>query len=228
MGNPEWGVDVTWQGHSCFTLKDSVGRTVVMDPFDATVGYGQLRLRADALLITHNHFDHNYKRAVVSRSRNIDLMESSGTVTVADMPVTGIPSDHDKAHGNIHGRNRIFVFFMGGVSCATLGDLGQEKLTEEQRRALGSVDVLFIPVGGVTTIDAIHAKALVDELKPIAVFPMHYGDARFYHLDPVEKFLSLFPDDQVKRLKESTVRIKKPSSTSKPIVYTLTPTEKNY
>src|SRR5436190_14385877 len=51
-GNPEWGLQITWHGHSCFTLKDSVGRTLAIDPFDDTVGYGHLSLEADALLIT--------------------------------------------------------------------------------------------------------------------------------------------------------------------------------
>ena len=31
MGNPKWGLDVTWHGHSCFTLKDSVDRTIVIE-----------------------------------------------------------------------------------------------------------------------------------------------------------------------------------------------------
>jgi len=78
MGNPKWGLEVTWHGHSCFTLEDSVGRTLVIDPFDETVGYGRIKLLADALLITHHHFDHDNRRAVKPRLKDLDVVDSTG------------------------------------------------------------------------------------------------------------------------------------------------------
>src|SRR3954464_352908 len=74
VGNPKWGLEVTWHGQSCFTLRDSVERTVVIDPFDDTVGYGRINLFADALLITHNHFDHNFRHAVKPRLKDLDIV----------------------------------------------------------------------------------------------------------------------------------------------------------
>ena len=53
----------------------------------------------------------------------------------------------------------------------------------------------MIPVGGYFTIDAKQAKAIVDELKPECVIPMHYrGDNFGYEvLAPVDDFLELCP-----------------------------------
>lgn len=228
-GNPDWGVQVTWHGHSCFSLKDSIGRTIVIDPFDDTVGYDPLQLKADAVFITHDHFDHNFKKAVRPHFQNLDLVNSTGTISVAaDLLVTGQPLFHDNDSGKIHGINRAYTFFMGGLLCAHVGDLGEFPLSEEKIKLLGPVDVLFIPVGGMTTINGAQAKLIVDQIKPKVIFPMHYGDIRFFKLEPLDNFIKLFPPEQVKRLDQSSIRIQKSELGKDPAVYVLTATEKNY
>ena len=54
----------------------------------------------------------------------------------------------------------------------------------------------MIPVGGYYTIDARQAKALVDELKPRVVIPMHYRSEHFGYdvIAPLEDFLTLCGD----------------------------------
>lgn len=228
-GSSDFGVDVTWHGHSCFSIRDSLGRTLVIDPFDDTVGYGRLDLRADALLITHNHFDHNFRRAVKVRLATLDAAEKPGLTRVASgIDVLGVESEHDDDKGAINGHNLIFVFSMGGLRIAHMGDIGQAALTLEQKKAIGRVDILFIPVGGFVTVDAVQAKGIVDELKPGAVFPMHSGDIRFYRLAPVSHFTALFPKTSVRELADSNVRIRRSDLASSPVVYILKPTTRNY
>jgi L-ascorbate metabolism protein UlaG (beta-lactamase superfamily) len=228
VGNPKWGLDITWHGQSCFTFKDSVERTVVIDPFEDTVGYGRLKLYADALLISHDHFDHDNRAAVRPRATQVDVMESTGTITVAaGLQVTGLPSVHDKANGEIHGPNRIYLFVMGGLRCVHLGDIASPTLTDYDKKMIGKVDVLLLPVGGVTTIAAEEAKQVVDELKPAVVIPMHYGNIRFYPLDPVDHFLKLFPKGQVRYNDGAHLRIRESDLTDGPVVYILNPTSKN-
>jgi L-ascorbate metabolism protein UlaG (beta-lactamase superfamily) len=227
-GDPEWGLQITWHGQSCFTLKDSVGRTVVIDPFDDTVGYGRLALDADALLITHEHFDHNEKRAVRPLGKDLDLVVSTPTQVVAgSVIVTGILSDHDNDGGEINGKNRMYLFQMGGLRIAHLGDLGQDSLTQIQKSFLGQVDVLFVPVGGVVTIDAAQAKKVVEALNPRFIFPMHYGNIRFYHLNEVDDFLKLFPEANIVKSRGSSVRVKMGATGPTPRVYVLNPTPHN-
>jgi L-ascorbate metabolism protein UlaG (beta-lactamase superfamily) len=221
-GSAKWGVDITWHGHSCFTLRDSLGRTIVIDPFDETVGYGRLSLKADAVLVTHHHFDHDYLNAVRARLRSLDFLESTGTVSVAvGVNVTGIASSHDNENGAVHGPNVIYKFTLGGLTIVHLGDLGQDVLTSDQLTRIGAVDVLMVPVGGVTSLDAAQAKRVVEQLHPAVIFPMHYGDIRFYRLAPVTAFLSLFDENQRRALDDSTVRIRQSELTKTPVVYTL-------
>ena len=53
-----------WLGHSCFRITLNDGRVIVTDPYDDTVGYPPLKVRADIVLSSHGHFDHNYFAAV--------------------------------------------------------------------------------------------------------------------------------------------------------------------
>jgi L-ascorbate metabolism protein UlaG (beta-lactamase superfamily) len=78
---------------------------------------------------------------------------------------------------------------LDGLRFAHLGDFGQPALRPEQREAIGAVDVLLMPVGGGPTIGGADAAALVRELAPRLVVPMHYRTAALNFLDPPDAFL---------------------------------------
>jgi L-ascorbate metabolism protein UlaG (beta-lactamase superfamily) len=76
-----------------------------------------------------------------------------------------------------------------GVSLCHLGDLGHV-LTSEQAEQLDNVDVLLLPIGGVSTINAPMAAEVVRQLEPNVVVPMHYKtEALKRELAPAERFL---------------------------------------
>ena len=61
-----------------------------------------------------------------------------------------------------------------------------------QLSAIGSVDVVLVPVGGVYTIDGYQATRVVDQLRPrLVVVPMHYRTdvLTIKQLEPVDAFL---------------------------------------
>lgn len=72
---------------------------------------------------------------------------------------------------------------------AHLGDLGQRALRDEQAQALGTVDVLFVPVGGGPTIGAEQATEVAARLGARVVVPMHYRTERIDFLEPVDPFV---------------------------------------
>jgi L-ascorbate metabolism protein UlaG (beta-lactamase superfamily) len=110
--------------------------------------------------------------------------------------VIGIASEHDPNAGTQRGPNTIYVFELDGVRVSHFGDFGQSALRPEQRAALGSVDLLFLPVGGGPTIDAEQAAAIAAQLSPRWVVPMHYRTPRVGFLEPVDGFLELMDDVQ--------------------------------
>ncbi len=181
-------MDIYWYGQACFKIKGK-SSTVVVDPFDpATIG---LKLpkdvqTADLVLKTHDHPDHNHFALINPEAVQI---AGPGAYEVKGTAVTGVTTYHDTQKGAERGKNTVYNIEMDGVNIVHLGDLGHT-LTEEQIDAIGSTDVLLIPVGGVFTIDAKDASRVVNQLEPRIVIPMHYKiEGLSVELEPLENFL---------------------------------------
>lgn len=184
---------IIWHGHSCFEVRDSV--TVVMDPHDGkSIGIKAPLLKADIVLVTHDHFDHNCVRIVRGEP---SVMKEPGEKVLRGVKVTGIPTFHDQDGGAKRGRNIIYRFEIDGVRFCHCGDLGH-MLTDEQARAIGPVDILFIPVGGVFTIDGKEARNLVSKLRPRIAVPMHFRCGGLsISIQNIEPFLEGLPEEAV-------------------------------
>jgi L-ascorbate metabolism protein UlaG (beta-lactamase superfamily) len=117
------------------------------------------------------------------------MLAKAGTHESPLGEVVGIASEHDAVAGTQRGPNTIFRFSLDGTTVAHFGDFGQLTLRPEQREALGDVDVLLLPVGGGPTIAPDAAAALVRELRPTLVVPMHYRTPAIGFLDPPDAFL---------------------------------------
>lgn len=163
---------VRWHGHSCFEVStDQV--TVVTDPHDGkSIGIRRPKVRADVVLVSHDHFDHSAVK-VVDKGGSTTVVREPGDQEVGGVSIRGVPTYHDSSEGVSRGGNIAFVFKVGGVTFCHLGDLGHLP-TEGQLEAIGPVDVLFVPVGGVFTIDAAAAWRVVGMLSPEITVPMHY------------------------------------------------------
>ena len=179
-GNPVVG-KLTWLGQSCFVLETATGTRLVMDPIPKGIGYDlPAGLKADVVTVSHEHPDHNNTALLVNKPRVLRGLTSDKKgwakidVKVKDVAIRSVGVYHDDAMGADRGLNTVFLFEVGGLRIAHLGDLGHV-LTDEQLSAIGAVDVLLVPVGGVYTIDGVQATRVVDQLRPrLVVLPMHY------------------------------------------------------
>ena len=160
---------IRYLGHSCFMLTESTGTTIVTDPYGA-IGYKMPSVKADAVTVSHGHYDHNNVGAVKGSPV---IFDEEGTYEIGGVDVTAIKSYHDDENGERRGDNLIFKFRMDGLEICHLGDLGEE-CSSALIEMLLPVHVLLIPVGGNYTIDAEQAKEYVDRIMPAIVIPMHY------------------------------------------------------
>ena len=162
-----------WLGHSCFQLTLDNGGVLVTDPYDDSVGYPPLRVRADAVLTSHGHHDHNYLDAVEG---DPIVISEPGVHEACGARVTGVPSCHDDAGGAKRGKNLLHIIEADGLRIAHLGDLGHLPDTDEQREALSGLDVMLIPIGGFFTIDTPTAVKIIETYRPRCAVAMHFAN----------------------------------------------------
>jgi L-ascorbate metabolism protein UlaG (beta-lactamase superfamily) len=178
-------MEITWLGYSCFRLKGKQ-TTIVTDPFPPDLGYSLGKLTADIVTISHQHPGHSYIEGVGGEPK---VLTGPGEYEISGIITLGLQTYHDTEQGTLRGKNIIFVFEIDDVVVCHLGDLGHT-LTTEQIAKIDSADVLLVPVGGVSTIDATHAAEIVRRLEPKIVIPMHYKTLVLKReLAPVDRFL---------------------------------------
>jgi L-ascorbate metabolism protein UlaG (beta-lactamase superfamily) len=196
-------MQVEWYGQSAFRLGGD-DATVFIDPFGdgsalASRGiefhYPPIEgVEADLLLVTHEHFDHNAVDAVGGSPAV--LRSTAGRLESPLGEVVAVASEHDPEAGTARGPNTIFRFELDGVTVCHFGDFGQSALREEQAVAIGSVDLLLVPVGAGPTIGPEQAADIASRLEARWIVPMHYRTPRVNFLDPVDPFLDRIPDVQ--------------------------------
>jgi L-ascorbate metabolism protein UlaG (beta-lactamase superfamily) len=161
-------MEITWFGQAAFKLKTKTA-TIIIDPFDPSIGLAWPQQEADLLLMSHDHNDHHYAKGVVAGF----TIDGPGEYEVRDVSVTGTRLYHDATKGSERGVITAYTLIVEGLTICHLSDLGHE-LTSEQAEDLANPDILMIPVGGHYTIDGAIAAKVVSQLEPRMVIPMHY------------------------------------------------------
>jgi len=178
-------MDISWLGHSCFKIKGSHA-TVITDPYPPSLGYSLGKPTARIVTVSHQHSGHSYVQGIGGEPR---LVTRPGEYEISGVLIIGIATFHDADRGEKRGKNTVYLMEVDEVLVCHLGDLGHV-LTAGQVEEIGNVDVLLLPVGGVSTINASMAAEVVRQLEPKVVVPMHYKTlALSRDLEPVEGFL---------------------------------------
>ena len=162
-----------WYGHSCFAMTFENGSVLVTDPFDASMQYPPVTVRADIAVVSHDHFDHNCVSALAGSPV---VVKKPGEHFVNGIKITCLASFHDAERGAKRGENLISIIEADGLRVAHLGDLGHMP-NERQYEALRNLDVMLIPVGGFYTIDTVQAVEIIRKANPRCAIAMHFKNA---------------------------------------------------
>ena len=165
-------------------------KTLYFDPFRLTTAPRD----ADAIFITHAHFDHFSPEDIekVRRADTVFVVPASmaeqtaalgvppglitallpgGTSVAAGVPVEAVPAYnlrktfHPKANGWLG-----YIVETAGVRVYVAGDTDATPEAAAVR-----CDIALLPIGGKYTMDAKEARALAERLAPAAAVATHYG-----------------------------------------------------
>ena len=178
-------MEINWLGHSCFRIRGAQA-TILTDPYSPGLGYSLGKQTARIVTVSHQHPGHSYTQGIGGEPK---VVAGPGEYEVSGVLIIGMATFHDGQEGRERGKNTVYLMDVDEVSVCHLGDLGHV-LNTEQVEEMENVDVLLLPVGGVSTINATMAAEVVRQLEPKVVVPMHYKtEALKRELEPVDRFL---------------------------------------
>lgn len=170
-------VRVTYIGHSSFLIQTPGGASAVTD-------YNGIHVPSFTphIVTMNNSHDSHYTDLPDKNIRHVlpGWSEKSGgglaqhDVRFKDLRVFNVPTNIGEYGDPTGNGNSIFVFEIAGLCIAHLGHL-HHVLSRKQLQELGRIDVLFVPVDGGMTITHPQALAIIKQIEPRLVFPMHFG-----------------------------------------------------
>ncbi|MEM1628985.1 MAG: MBL fold metallo-hydrolase [Desulfurococcaceae archaeon] len=200
-------VIVSWHGHACVSLKID-DYVIVIDPHDgSSIGIKRPEIKADMVLVTHDHFDHN-AIDVVSKERTRVFKMFYGESVIDNVKVIGLKTYHDKQMGRRRGENAVYIVEARGFRIAHLGDLG-EIPSKDVLDKLAKVDLLIVPVGGTFTIEPQEGWRIIEATSPLNVMPIHYWISGLtLPLKPIDEFLKYISNYNVVKLDTNTFNLR--------------------
>ena len=162
-----------------FQITTAKGTKIITDPI-APGMYPTPDVSPHAITVGREHPNHNYVEIakgnpiVLRGLGNYGAEWNKISTTVRDVLIYTVPVYQQQLGNALKGA--AFVFDLGTLCIAHLGDLAH-KLTAEQIKAFGKVDIAMIPIGGSFTMPPDTAREVLQQLKPKVAIPMHYRES---------------------------------------------------
>lgn len=169
-------MEITWYGHSCFSLKGK-DATIVTDPYN-DLGIEIPKLKANLLTLSNSEKD---------KSNVADLEFSKMLDWPGEFEVSAIAVESWEFNGV-----NVFSFILDGIHICQLSNIN-DVLSDSLVESIGDVDVLLLPVGGAdVVVSAKQAQQIVDAIEPRIVIPMYFSTSTSnLGLNGPEEFLKL-------------------------------------
>ena len=160
---------VEWLGHECFQFTSSFGLRVITNPFDSSVGTMPKGLSPEVLLVTTEQPAFNNDDAMENTPVIFRGAVGTGMNNASGMRIRGVPTYRDAAKSGE--MNLVFCWTMDGMHICFLGNI-QGPLSGSQLSEIGTVDVLFLPVGLPASLSDAERSQLIEQLHPRVIVPM--------------------------------------------------------
>lgn len=165
---------ITYLGKQFFKIQQ--GDTVLaFNPIGKQSKAGNVsRFGADIALTTTNHPDYNGVENLSHGETRPFVVNGPGDYEIKGIFVRGFLSESLVGGGKRV--NTIYSLLFEGINMCFLGALSDEKLSSDVREAIGSPDMLFVPISGEGMLTPAAAYKLAVSLEPKIVIPMDYDE----------------------------------------------------
>ena len=168
---------ITSYGISCFKIA-SGERVLAFDPPSKKSAAKSPYFQTDIVLVSHNHDDHNGREVLhAPKDGEVFIVDGPGEYEYKGVTIQGIASFHDDQGGKKDGANTIYRVEIEDVALLHMGDFGENELRPEVKEKIGNIDIMFLPIGGNTVMDAETAAEIANQIEPKIIIPMHYDQA---------------------------------------------------
>ncbi len=182
-------IKLLYQGHSSFRLIDEKNDTVIyIDPF-AGEGYD---VPADAVLVTHEHPDHNQvdmvpKKADCKIYRGVEFAKKGSMVSfsVRSIDILTFP-----AYNNYHDISECVGFIIKAGDKVLYFDGDTSKIKEMEQLKSKHINYAFLPIDGFYNMDAAEAMECNEIICPDYAVPIHVNSEDFLDMTKTEEFTS--------------------------------------
>lgn len=176
---PTQELTIEYIAHASFKLSYE-GSSLLIDPYADTIWIGYRfpkNIKANAVLISHPHYDHDggrFRGITPYWESQMEIIEDPGKYEVGAFKIRGISGKHSDPYGKEFGqKNIIWLIEVAGITLVHLGD--NEGLQNSHYQAIDNPDILFAPIDGdyhILKEDEI--AVVVNNLMPRILVPMHY------------------------------------------------------
>jgi Beta-lactamase superfamily domain len=190
-------MDIQFHGANCITIASRHARVTIDDNL-VDLGLRSSTKQGDIALFTGAHSAPAVSPRIV--------IDHPGEYEVSETSLYGIAL---RGHMDESGKKSTtaYKFIIDDVRFLVIGHVYPE-LSERELEAIGTVDVMFVPVGGNGyTTDAVGALKLIKKIEPKIVIPTHYDDAALSYpvpqqtLDQALHGLSMEPLETTEKLR---------------------------
>lgn len=190
-------MEIEFYGANCFKISSKKATVVVDDNLDK-LGSKSITKTGNILL---NTFAQDEPKADIKL-----LIDQPGEYEVSNVSIMGVAA---RSHMEEQGQNSATMFkvIVDDIKIAIVGHVYPE-LSDSQLEALGTIDILLIPVGNSGyTLDATGALKIIKKIEPKIVVPSHYADSKIKYEVPQQnlgdaiKELAMEPKERVAKLK---------------------------
>jgi L-ascorbate metabolism protein UlaG (beta-lactamase superfamily) len=163
--------------------------TILTDPYEGSDwGYPPVAATANVVTVSNDHPHHAGMSGIAGKPR---VLRGPGEYEIGGALIWGIRTLSHKSDGVRSPKNTAFVIQLEELTVCHLGDLAEVPLGAEELTRIKDADVLLVPVGGNCTINATQAAAVVAQVEPKLIVPMHYATEEtrgHLALDEIERF----------------------------------------